>query len=173
MGPCARGRRRRGIIWRTTPPSKRYGGGRHFVSASVFARKALNHLRAAPDIFLPGTLHHSGYKPAPPSDHIPLARRSAFGPGSDKTSTDVPAHYGIAAHLCDNAATHAPRLAVQVHSFFQIPERSSLMNELHFWLSGQHPGLKTFKALQLKLDQLAASDVPAAAGHRRPLCRGI
>jgi len=31
-----------------------------------------------PDIFLPGTLHHSGNKPAPPSDHIPLERRSAF-----------------------------------------------------------------------------------------------
>jgi hypothetical protein len=37
-----------------------------------------------PDIFLPGTLHHSGYKPAPPSDHTPLARRSAFG--SDATT---------------------------------------------------------------------------------------
>ena len=36
------------------------------------------------DIFLPGTLHHSGYKPAPPSDHIPLARRSAFGPDATR-----------------------------------------------------------------------------------------
>ena len=40
------------------------------------------------------------------------------------------------------------------------------MNELHFWLSGQHPGLKTFKALQLKLDQLAA-DRP----EQRAMCR--
>jgi hypothetical protein len=31
-----------------------------------------------PDITLPGTLHHSGIRPAPPSDHTPLARRSAF-----------------------------------------------------------------------------------------------
>ena len=31
-----------------------------------------------PDKTLPGTLHHSGNRPAPPSDHIPLARRSAF-----------------------------------------------------------------------------------------------
>lgn len=40
------------------------------------------------------------------------------------------------------------------------------MNELHFWLSGQHPGLKTFKALQLKLDQLAADQ-----GERRAMYR--
>ncbi|RZN31242.1 hypothetical protein [Bradyrhizobium sp. Leo121] len=30
------------------------------------------------------------------------------------------------------------------------------MKELYAWLSGQHPGLKTFKALQLKLSRLAA-----------------
>jgi hypothetical protein len=40
------------------------------------------------------------------------------------------------------------------------------MNELHFWLSSQHPGLKTFKALQLKLDQLAANH-----GEQRAMCR--
>jgi hypothetical protein len=34
-----------------------------------------------PDKTLPGTLHHSGNRPAPPSDHIPLARRSAFQRG--------------------------------------------------------------------------------------------
>ena len=34
-----------------------------------------------PDKILPGTLHHSGNTPAPPSDHIPLARRSAFQQG--------------------------------------------------------------------------------------------
>jgi hypothetical protein len=32
----------------------------------------------SPDKTLPGTLHHSGIKPAPPSDHIPLVRRSVF-----------------------------------------------------------------------------------------------
>ncbi len=31
-----------------------------------------------PDLFLPGTLHHSGNRPAPPSEHTPLERRSAF-----------------------------------------------------------------------------------------------
>jgi hypothetical protein len=40
------------------------------------------------------------------------------------------------------------------------------VNELHYWLSGQHPGLKTFKALQLKLLQLAA-DHP----EQRAMCR--
>jgi hypothetical protein len=40
------------------------------------------------------------------------------------------------------------------------------MNDLHAWLSGQHPGLKTFKTLQLKLSQLAA-DQP----EQRAMCR--
>ena len=38
--------------------------------------------------------------------------------------------------------------------------------ELYDWLSGQHPGLKTFKALQFKLNQLAA-DHP----EQRAMCR--
>ena len=40
------------------------------------------------------------------------------------------------------------------------------MNELHYWLSGQHPGLKTFKTLQIKLAELAA-DHP----EQRAACR--
>jgi RecB family exonuclease len=40
------------------------------------------------------------------------------------------------------------------------------MHELYGWLSGQHPGLKTFKTLQLKLSQLAA-DHP----EQRAMCR--
>ncbi|MGH6645004.1 MAG: hypothetical protein ACRED3_20145 [Bradyrhizobium sp.] len=40
------------------------------------------------------------------------------------------------------------------------------MNELHSWLSSQHPGLKTFKILQLKLVRLAA-DRP----EQRAVCR--
>jgi RecB family exonuclease len=40
------------------------------------------------------------------------------------------------------------------------------MNELHAWLSSQHPGLKTFKILQHKLSQLAA-DQP----EQRAMCR--
>jgi hypothetical protein len=33
-----------------------------------------------PDLSLPGALHNSGNKPAPPSEHTPLGRRSAFWP---------------------------------------------------------------------------------------------
>jgi len=40
------------------------------------------------------------------------------------------------------------------------------MNELYSWLSGQHPGLATFKTLQLKLSKLAA-DHP----DQRAMCR--
>jgi hypothetical protein len=40
------------------------------------------------------------------------------------------------------------------------------MNELYSWLSGQHPGLATFKTLQLKLSKLAA-DHP----EQRAMCR--
>jgi RecB family exonuclease len=40
------------------------------------------------------------------------------------------------------------------------------MHELYAWLSGQHPGLKTFKTLQLKLSQLAA-DHP----EQQAMCR--
>jgi hypothetical protein len=46
---------------------------------ATFAGAGVEPFEFRPDIFLPGTLHHSGNKPAPPSDHIPLARRSAFG----------------------------------------------------------------------------------------------
>jgi hypothetical protein len=40
------------------------------------------------------------------------------------------------------------------------------VNELYSWLSGQHPGLKTFKTLQFKLSELAG-DHP----EQRALCR--
>ena len=40
------------------------------------------------------------------------------------------------------------------------------MNELYSWLSSRHPGLKTFKALQLKLLRIAA-DHP----EQRAVCR--
>jgi hypothetical protein len=46
-----------------------------------WSRAALNLFSFGPDKILPGTLHHSGNRPAPPSDHIPLARRSAFQQG--------------------------------------------------------------------------------------------
>jgi hypothetical protein len=60
----------------------------------------------------------------------------------------------------------ARRPAVQVHSFFQNSERSFFVNELHSWLLGQHPGLRTFKILQLRLIRFAA-DHP----QQRAMCR--
>ena len=42
-----------------------------------FLSAALNLFHSAPTKLLPGTLHHSGNRPAPPSDDTPLARRSA------------------------------------------------------------------------------------------------
>lgn len=81
MGPCKRGRRRRGIIWRTTPPLKRYGRGTGLVSRRRPGPKKFEPFGYRPDILLPGTLHHSGNRPAPPSDHIPLVRRSALRTG--------------------------------------------------------------------------------------------
>ncbi len=43
---------------------------------------------------------------------------------------------------------------------------SELYGELHGWLSSQHPGLRTFKTLQLRLVRLAA-DHP----EQRAMCR--
>ena len=42
-----------------------------------------------PDKTLPGTLHHSGIRPAPPSDHTPLARRSAFQHGRKPARREI------------------------------------------------------------------------------------
>jgi hypothetical protein len=75
-----------GKIWRTTPalanryvsrtaPFQGANGPAKFVSG------AFEPFSFRPDKTLPGTLHHSGNRPAPPSDHIPLARRSAFRRG--------------------------------------------------------------------------------------------
>jgi hypothetical protein len=60
----------------------------------------------------------------------------------------------------------ARRPAVQVRSFFQNSERSFFVNELHCWLLDQHPGLRTFKILQLRLARFAA-DHP----EQRAMCR--
>jgi hypothetical protein len=43
-----------------------------------FSSRAVEPFSQVPDKALPGTLLHSGNRPAPPSDHTPLARRSAF-----------------------------------------------------------------------------------------------
>jgi len=40
------------------------------------------------------------------------------------------------------------------------------MVELHSWLSGQHPGLKTYVALQQKTNELAQSDTEHRAVYK-------
>jgi len=71
-----------GKIWRTTPPSRAdTSAARPRFSAQIApanSSRAVEPFSFRPDKILPGTLHHSGIRPAPPSDHTPLARRSAF-----------------------------------------------------------------------------------------------
>src|SRR4051794_33122474 len=71
-----------GKIWRTTPPSRAdTSAAKPRFSVQIGRRIRLGRVEPfslPPDITLPGTLHHSGIRPAPPSDHTPLARRSAF-----------------------------------------------------------------------------------------------
>src|SRR6185295_5167557 len=76
-----------GEIWRTTPPSRAdTSAARSRFSVQIagdFVSHGVEPFSFHPDKTLPGTLHHSGNRPAPPSDHTPLARRSAFsGDGS-------------------------------------------------------------------------------------------
>ena len=78
-----------GKIWRTTPPSRAdTSAARPRFSAQIRPAKLVvgrvEPFSFRPDKTLPGTLHHSGNKPAPPSDHIPLARRSAFQQGQKR-----------------------------------------------------------------------------------------
>jgi len=88
-----------GKIWRTTPAlASRYVRRKApFQRANClgkFVSGALNLFLAVQDKILPGTLHHSGIRPAPPSDHTPLARRSAFQrhvSGSRRGNSDAPA----------------------------------------------------------------------------------
>ena len=49
-----------------------------WISRATQRPRPLNLFRSLQTKPLPGTLHHSGNRPAPPSDHTPLARRSAF-----------------------------------------------------------------------------------------------
>jgi hypothetical protein len=71
-----------GKIWRTTPPSRAdTSAAKPRFSVQIARRIRLGRVEPfslPPDKTLPGTLHHSGIRPAPPSDHTPLARRSAF-----------------------------------------------------------------------------------------------
>ena len=74
-----------GKIWRTTPPSRADTfAARPRFSVQIAGKFVLSDVEPFPfhpDKNLPGTLHHSGNRPAPPSDHTPLARRSAFQRG--------------------------------------------------------------------------------------------
>ena len=77
-----RGRRRRGKSGGPPRPREQIRLPQGLVSAcklpGKFVSRALNLFLSVQDKILPGTLHHSGIRPAPPSDHTPLARRSAF-----------------------------------------------------------------------------------------------
>ena len=85
-----RGRRRREIPWDHPALSEqiRAALSPRFSAQNRSARSsrpALNLLAAIQTNCMPGILHRSGNKPAPPSDHIPLARRSAFARGPDRS----------------------------------------------------------------------------------------
>ena len=74
-----------GEIWMTAPPSRADTfAARPRFSVQIAGKFVLSDVEPFPfhpDKNLPGTLHHSGIRPAPPSDHTPLARRSAFQRG--------------------------------------------------------------------------------------------
>lgn len=77
-----------GKIWRTTPALatryvRRKAPFQHANCPTDSSRAALNLFHSVQTKNLPGTLHHSGNRPAPPSDHTPLARRSAFSAGAE------------------------------------------------------------------------------------------
>jgi hypothetical protein len=84
-GAMQRGRRRRGKSGGPPRPREQIRLPQEPVSAGKLPRQirlgCIEPFPSRPDKTLPGTLHHSGNRPAPPSDHIPLARRSAFQRG--------------------------------------------------------------------------------------------
>ena len=81
-GAMQRGRRWRGKSGGPPPPSRAdTSAAKPRFSMQIARRIRLGRVEPfsfPPDKTLPGTLHHSGIRPAPPSDHTPLARRSAF-----------------------------------------------------------------------------------------------
>jgi hypothetical protein len=84
-GAMQRGRRRRGKSGGPPRPREQIRLPQEPVSADKLPRQirlgCIEPFPSRPDKTLPGTLHHSGNRPAPPSDHIPLARHSAFQRG--------------------------------------------------------------------------------------------
>ena len=81
-GAMQRGRRRRGNLEDHPALANRYVCREVAVSVPWSGKFAepLNLLHSVQTYMLPGTLHHSGNRPAPPSEHTPLERRSAFWP---------------------------------------------------------------------------------------------
>ena len=82
-----------GKIWRTTPPSRSDTSAARPRFSVQIARQVgsggVEPFSFGPDKILPGTLHHSGNRPAPPSDHTPLARRSAFQKGGSEADAGI------------------------------------------------------------------------------------
>ena len=50
------------------------------IALGKFAPRGVEPFAFRPDLLVPGTFHNSGNRPAPPSEYIPLARRSVFLP---------------------------------------------------------------------------------------------
>ena len=48
------------------------------IALGKFAPRGVEPFAFRPDLLVPGTFHNSGNRPAPPSEYIPLARRSVF-----------------------------------------------------------------------------------------------
>jgi hypothetical protein len=99
-GAMQRGRPMTGKIWRTTPPSPAATSAATptFQRANVSRQiplGALNLFRWSQTKLLPGTLHHSGNRPAPPSEDIPLARRSAFCACGNRTAGEFGRARGV------------------------------------------------------------------------------
>ena len=98
MGLMQRGRRWRGKSGGPPPPSRAdTSAAKSRFSVQIGRRIRLGRVEPfslPPDKTLPGTLHHSGIRPAPPSDHTPLARRSAFQRRCERSrrgNSDAPA----------------------------------------------------------------------------------
>jgi len=94
-----------GEIWRTTPPSRAdTSAARSRFSVQIAGTSASSGIEPFsfhPDKTLPGTLHHSGNRPAPPSDHTPLARRSAFHRGESGPAREFERGRGVEINLSE------------------------------------------------------------------------
>ena len=161
MGPCGRGRPRWGTIWRTTPPSKRYGGGKRFVSSSVFAQRTLNLFAAGATYCCLGYCITRGISLRRQATIFRLRGAARCGRSASHQAIGFPP-------IPDSSSACAvTRLLAPPALLYS----SSRVKELYFWLSDQHSGRKTFKTLQLKFVQLAADHPERRAMYR--LLHGI